>query len=577
MRYLCKTLVAVLFLAAFSSRAQTVTEEFYGTTEPFAAEAIYFVLTDRFANGDPRNDQRGQGKDCGNSDWEGRLNGPDGQVDFIGYTGGDFKGIYDNADYIKDMGFTAVWISPIVDNPDGAFAGGSPAQFGSGVGADGGKSGYHGYWGKNFYKVDEHWESPGFSFHEFTQKMRQDRGFKIVLDIVANHGSPSFTIPKNKYSCQAEEGFGRIYDENGKLVADHRDLLPSQVDDPFFNKAVDPSPHCNSECVGNLAQLSDLNENNPAVVDYLVGAYLKWIDQGADAFRIDTINWIPDTFWKQFSDRIRAAHPGFFMFGEHFSPHANEIARHQLPANGGISVLDFPGKDSITSLFEKEEGSNFADIQSYLHLTDGTYCHPYELATFYDNHDMARMNASKNGFIDAHNWLFTARGIPVVYYGSEMGFMAGKKEHEGNRNPYGTDNMATARNGDIYKNLKQIAAIRKGSVALQKGLQANLQFQGQTAAFYRVYQKDGVNQTALVLLNKGSSPASFKIDKFVSAGPWTDAATHQSITVAPENRVISSNVDPHGVKVLLFNDKVNDPTFIAQLQQDMKSTHRKCL
>lgn len=565
MRHLYRVLVAgLLFLAALSTYAQPATEEFYGTTEPFAAEAVYFVLTDRFANSDEGNDQREQGKAHGNGTWERRLNGPDGQVDFIGYTGGDFKGIYDNAGYIKDMGFTAVWITPIVDNPDEAFTGGSPVQFGSGVGTDGGKTGYHGYWGVNFYQVDEHLESPGFNFQEFAQKMHQDYGLKIVLDIVGNHGSPSWDMKPVD-----QPKFGEVYDKDGKLLADHQNLEPRNLDpnNPlhrFFNRQPD------------IAQLMDFNPTVPEVVDYIVGSSLQWIEQGADAFRIDTIKHQPHTFWKQFSDRIRKEHPGFFMFGESYSNDANFIAQHQRPENGGISVLDFPGKESIRNVFQNEN-SNFADIQGYLHLTDGTYCNPYELATFYDNHDMSRMDASENGFIDAHNWLFTARGIPVVYYGSEMRFMAGKAEHSGNRNPYGKDNMAKARNSAIYKKLAQIAAIRKESVALQKGLQANLQFQGQKAAFYRVYQKDGTNQTALVLLNKGSSPASFKIDKYVSAGAWTDAATNQSITVAPENRVISTTVDPHGVKVLLFNDKVNDPALVAQLERDMKATQRGCL
>ncbi len=564
MRYLCRVLVAVLFLATLSSHAQTTAEEYYGTTEPFASEAVYFVLTDRFVNGDPDNDQREQGKAHNNGTWERRLDGPDGQVDFIGYTGGDFKGIYDNADYIKNMGFTAVWISPIVDNPDEAFTGGSPVQFGSGVGTDGGKTGYHGYWGVNFYQVDEHLESPGFSFREFAQKMRQDHGLKTVLDIVANHGSPSWDMKPID-----QPKFGEIYDETGKLLADHQNLQPGQLDpnNPlhrFYNKS------------GNLAQLSDLNQDNPDVLDYMVGAYLKWIDQGADAFRIDTIAWLPDAFWKQFADRIRAKHPGFFMFGEDFNFDANMIARHQRPENGGISVLDFPGRAKIVEIFQNQN-SNFADIQGYLHLTDCIYTNPYELATFYDNHDMARMNASKDGFIDAHNWLFTSRGIPVVYYGSEMRFMAGKAEHGGNRNPYNIkpfsgDNITQARNGDIYKKLAQIGAIRKKSIALQKGLQHNLQFQGQTAAFYRVYQKDSVNQTALVLLNKGSSPANFKIDNQVSTGIWTDAATGGTVTVNSGNRAISTTVEPHGVKVLLFDDKVNDPQLIASLRAAMKST-----
>jgi cyclomaltodextrin glucanotransferase len=553
-------LIFLLFSFSIFAASQLFADsgnEFYGTTEPFAEEAIYFVLTDRFVDGDGGNNFTGQGGDCHDArkkcTWVRRLDGPNGQTAFVGYMGGDFKGIYNNADYIKNMGFTAIWISPIVDNPDEAFTGGSPVSFGSGVGTDGGKTGYHGYWGVNFYKVDEHLESPGFTFGEFTEKMKQDHDIKIILDIVGNHGSPSFTMPED------QPKFGEIYDEEVKLVADHQNLDPGQLDPEhnllhtFFNKG------------GGLAQLSDLNESNDDVLDYLVEAYLKWIDDGADAFRIDTIAWMPHSFWKKFSDHIRKEHPDFFMFGENFNFNAGAIAQHQRPENGGISVLDFPGKSSITHVFQNP-GSNYSDLLGYLHLTDDTYTNPYELVTFYDNHDMARMSASQDGFIDAHNWLFTSRGIPCVYYGSEMRFEAGRAEHMGNRNYYGSGNIASARTGVIYERLAKMATIRKASPALQKGLQVNIDFNGQKASFYRVYQKDGKNQTALVLLNKGSSTESFTIDKYVSAGTWTDAHTGETIEVTADNPVISTAVGAHDVKVLLLNEEVNHEDFIKYLR-----------
>ena len=191
---------------------------------------------------------------------------------------------------------------------------------------------------------------------------------------------------------------------------------------------------------GGLAQLSDFNENNPAVMEYLVGAYEQWIDQGAAAFRVDTIAWMPHAFWKEFADRIRAKKPGFFMFGENFNYDAASIAGHTWARNGSYSVLDFPLKGKLTEVFEKP-GTSYEEIGKALYLEDGPYANPYDLMTFYDNHDMARMNATDAGFIDAHNWLFTARGIPVVYYGSETGFMRGRAEHAGNRAYYGQDRV----------------------------------------------------------------------------------------------------------------------------------------
>ena len=124
--------------------------EYFGTREPWAQEAIYLVMTDRFVDGDPSNNHMDQGGEF--PSWEGRLEGPDGGEAFIGYMGGDFKGLLNNAAYIRDLGFTSVWITPIVDNPDAAFSGAIAVTYGGS--GDGGKTGYHGYWGVNFYQVD---------------------------------------------------------------------------------------------------------------------------------------------------------------------------------------------------------------------------------------------------------------------------------------------------------------------------------------------------------------------------------------------------------------------------------------
>ena len=106
-----------------------------GTQHPFASEAIYFLMTDRFVDGDPTNNYEEQGGDF--PTWEGKLEGPDGQVAYVGYLGGDFKGVLNNADYFVDLGFS-IMDDPIVDNPDQAFAGGEPIEFG-GMFKDGNK------------------------------------------------------------------------------------------------------------------------------------------------------------------------------------------------------------------------------------------------------------------------------------------------------------------------------------------------------------------------------------------------------------------------------------------------------
>lgn len=537
-----------------AAREAVAAEPLYGTDNPFAAEAIYFALTDRFVDGDPSNNQVDQGKpDHGTFNRD--LVGPHGEHDNIGYLGGDFKGVLDNAGYIAEMGFTSLWLTPIVDNPDAAFSGSEPVTYGAGY-LDGGKTGYHGYWGVNFYKLDEHLPSKDLDFRQFVKALRQRYGLKFILDIVGNHGSPAYTMPVT------QPEFGKLYDEAGRLVADHQNLRPEQLDPTnplhqFYNRKP------------GLSVLSDLDPDNPKVVDYLVGSYLKWIDQGVYAIRIDTVKEQPNYFWKQVLDRIRARHPGIFAFGESFSYEADFIAQHTKPENGGMSVLDFPGRKAMASVFEHQD-SDYQDILGYLNLESGVYRNPYELVTFYDNHDMARLNAGDAGHIDADNWLFTSRGIPAIYYGSEVSFMPGAAEHFGNRNYFGPEGIAAARKSPVRQALSTIAHIRGRNVSLQKGLQLNLRFVGQTAAFYRIYQKDGVNQTALVMLNKGDTPQTITLDTLVQPGAWREQVTGAARTVAPGAKAFAAEVPAHGVRVFVRDAPLTDPALLARARQLMQ-------
>ena len=525
---------------------------FYGTTLPFASEAVYFLMTDRFVDGDPTNNHINQGGDY--PTFQRPLISKDGKKAYVGYMGGDFKGILENADYISDMGFTSIWLTPIVDQPDQAFAGGEPIEFG-GAFKDGGKTGYHGYWGTNFFKVDEHLPSKDLTFKQLTHKLKNDYRLKTVLDVVLNHGSPAFSMPIE------QEKFGKIYDQKKKLIADHQNISPKDLDlsnplHQFYNQKTE------------IVQLSDINENNPKVLDYFTSAYLHWIDQGADAFRIDTLKHLPHHFWKKFTDKIREEHPNFFMFGESYSFDANFLAEHTQIKNGDISVLDFVGRQSITEIFE-DPNSNYKDIQSYLYLDKSPYKNPYELMTFYDNHDMNRMNATNNGFIDANNWLFTSRGIPVVYYGSEIAFMAGTSEHAGNRNYFGIENIISAKENPVFISLTKIANLRKNSIALQKGLQINLEFKGHTASFYRVYEHEGINQTALILLNKGDKSVTFNIKKYLSKGTWREGFTGQKIEIAAD-KTLQAEVGAHQVKVYFLNQTNRNKKLLKRLSKLME-------
>jgi glycosidase len=550
--------VASLAACATAPITDGTTRDYYGTLEPFASEAVYFLLTDRFVDGDPANNFPEQGGGPATRTFDRPLQVPGFKPANVGYLGGDFRGVLDNAAYIADMGFTAIWTTPIVDNPNEAFTGSRTP--GRGPGGDKGKTGYHGYWGVNFFEVDEHLESKDLSFADFTRRLRDEYDLKYVLDIVCNHGSPAWTMPVD------QPMYGELYDAAGNLVADHQNLPPAELDDDnplhaFFNR--EPG----------LGELADFNEDNPDVLEYFVAAYSQWLDQGVAAFRIDTIAFMDHSYWKRFSDRIREKRPGLFMFAEHFSYDADAIAAHTWPGNGGVSVLDFPGRKAMDEVFAR--GASYAELGGYLHLESGLYQNPYELMIFYDNHDMDRMNADENGFIDAHNWLFTSRGIPVVYYGSEIGFRAGTNEHIGNRDYFGQQNVEVAKTHRIREQLKRIADVRKRSVALQRGLQVNSRLDTDLAVFYRVYQKDGITQTALVALNKSDEPREVPVSGLPSAGTWRDAFSGQAFHAGSDGASLRLDVPAHGVRVLLLDAPVSNPQMLERLDRLQATARRR--
>lgn len=550
--------LALSFALSASPALAIERPDYVGTREPFASQAVYFVVTDRFVNGDPSNDHRDQ--DGAHPTFDIPVPCPDKVDGNIGYLGGDFKGVLDNAAYIRNLGFGAVWITPIIDNPDQAFTGSKPISCTSTL-TDRGKTGYHGYWGVNFYTLDEHLPSRDLDFAAFTRGLHA-ADLKVVLDIVGNHGSPAWTMPV------AQPQFGQIFDKDGRLIADHQNLPPQQLDPvhnplhAFYNNIGPVDGKHGSIFDGNLAELSDFNEHNPAVMDYLVGAYLQWTAQGVDALRIDTIGWLPHPWWHAFVNRIRAEHPGMFMFGEAFDYDASKIAEHTWPANANVSVLDFPLRGALSSVFGKEQ-KGFETLAEPLHLLDGPYANPYELMSFYDNHDMARLDANDAGFIDAHNWLFTARGIPVIYYGSETGFMRSRAEHAGNRAYFGQARVNDAPNSPIYAPLQRIAKLREATPALQRGLQVNERLQGDEAVFFRVLQHGDTAQTALVLLNKGDTARTLEVRRYLQAGIWRDALGGANQTV---NGSLKAEVPAHGVRVFVLDAQVDQAALQARLK-----------
>ena len=287
---------------------------------------------------------------------------------------------------------------------------------------------------------------------------------------------------------------------------------------------------------------------------------------------------MPHSFWQAFAERVRAQHPDLFMFAESYSfDAAEDRPQHTWPGERRYQRARLSWRQqAMNAVFA--DGGNYSEITDYLHLDSGLYQNPYELMTFYDNHDMARMNADEDGFVDAHNWIFTSRGIPVIYYGSEIGFRAGTREHGGNRDFFGQDNVDAARNHRIRREMAEIANVRRSVPALQRGLQLNLDFTDDTAAFYRVYRYGDISQTALVLLNKGDEWADFDIDDWSRRGNgsfvgWKDAVSGAPMmTMSGPNRV---NVQPHGVRVLVADWVPRDLEVVRELARLQRAATRE--
>lgn len=549
MKVLQHCLLLIVLTVSISALAQTEdNKSVYGTLEPFASEAVYFLMTDRFVDGDPSNNYLDQGGE--NPTWMAEMVSEDGNNKaYVGYMGGDFKGILDHADYIKSMGFSAIWLTPIVNNPDQAFTGGEPITFG-GAFKDGGKTGYHGYWGVNFFELDEHLPSEDLDFQQLVSQLEQQHGIKTILDVVLNHGSPSFTMPED------QPMFGELYDKDGKLVADHMNTDPSELDQENpLHKMFNNKP--------DILQLSDLNENEPAVMDYFIAAYQQWLGQGAHALRIDTIKHMPTDFWSRFAKRIREGREDLFMFAEAFSYDAEFIGQYTQTENGKISVLDFPLRLALAEVFQDPNG-DLKKIEQNLYLNNGPYENPYELMTFYDNHDMARINTDTRGYINVHNLLFTLRGIPVIYYGSESGFMSGTAEHAGNRNYFGVEGIANAKQSPIFAGLTAIAKVRQENIALQRGLQINLSFDQHQASFMRIYEHEGIHQTALVLFNKDDLSAVIEVEDVLSNGNWTEALSGESMTIN-NGKQHTFKLPANSIQVWLFNGENNNKNLVDRL------------
>ncbi len=486
-------------------------------------EVIYFLLPDRFENGDTSNDSGGLSGDRLATGFDPTHKGF--------FHGGDLKGLTRRLDYIQNLGATAVWLAPIFKN--------KPVQ-----GPKGQESaGYHGYWVTDFTSVDPHLGTNA-EFKAFVDAAHA-RGMKVYMDIIANHTADvlfpaecegSGRCPYRSvadYPYQARGGvtgqrinpgfsghdagtaanFARLTDPNYAYTvkvapAEKNVKVPAWLNDPiYYHNRGDSTFRGESSLHGDFVGLDDLFTEHPRVVAGMIDIFGSWIDRfGIDGFRIDTARHVKPEFWQQFGpamrERARARGiPNFHIFGEvandEFQP--GKIAQHtrrdRLPA-----VLDFAFKEGALRTIAGDVATEvWRDFFSQDVLYEGGEAAALQLPTFIGNHDMGRFafyvrkafpNASDEEVLKrvmlGHVLMLTARGVPTIYSGDEQGFAGDGGDQDAREDMFpsrvaiyndnrlvGTRATTATANFDashpLYRLVRELAGVRVSQPALRRG------------------------------------------------------------------------------------------------------------
>ncbi|WP_433294805.1 pullulanase-type alpha-1,6-glucosidase [Actinoplanes sp. CA-030573] len=484
----------------------------WGADRPGPSEQYYFVLPDRFANGDKSNDKGGLKGDRLQTGYDA------GDKGF--YHGGDLAGVIDKLDYIQGLGTTAIWLAPVFKN--------RPVQ-GSGTDIS---AGYHGYWITDFTQVDPHFGTNADL--KRLVKLAHQRGMKIYLDIIVNHTADVIRYAQNKYdyidkaTSPYRDSQGRAFEDrnysDGKngfpavstasfpytpvfpTAADRTVKKPGWLNDPtmYHNRGNSTFAGENSE-YGDFYGLDDLWTERPEVVQGMTEIYADWIAAtGIDGYRLDTVKHTDLDFWPQFSAGIKAAadragRKDFFMFGEVYSAdqeiESTYVRQGKLPA-----TLDFSFQDAAKNFVT---GAGSAQALADVYAKDALYTArdtgADRLPTFLGNHDMGRIgsfiessSADAGSYLRrdelAHELMFLTRGQPVVYSGDEQGFTGPGGDKDARQDMFasrtadyldddliGTDRTHAVDNYDtrhpLYRTIASLAALRKANPALTVGQQ----------------------------------------------------------------------------------------------------------
>ena len=490
------------------------------------------MMTDRFADGDKTN----------NNIWgdeylpKGESQMYDYSEDKTGiltyYHGGDFKGIIDNLDYLVEMGFTAIWITPSVKQPEGRYF-----YDGSGGGDAYQASAFHGYWGYDFDKIDPHLHSSGkdsdgwADFTAFVDACHA-KGIRVMQDIVINHGNHTAATVPTKWA-------------NNKVqtILDGKEWAWATLDPYHEPVGAGQTPSKNGFYAyygfGQCADLIDfghLGENGKDSRHHLINVYKKFIDAGVDAFRIDTMAYIPNEFAGEFADAMynyaksKKDNDHFYMIGEAWCGRYDAVARHSLDKTDSLhmldmhlSCLDYPGQ--MSSVFRGDSYARFEDVIAG-DAGWGTDAEEHtKTAMFVDNHDCFRNNGifTETQYKNALNYIYLFRGVPVVYYGTEAMYSwsgahaSTNKDDIVSRWMLGDKGISYVKQNKptMYKHLKALNTIRSASPCIQKGVQKNIVMAGDQAVFTRTYE----GKVAYVAISKGAAFSQTFSD--VKSGSYT--------------------------------------------------------
>lgn len=458
-------------------------------------QILYFVLTDRFDDGNPRNNDQGAGE----YDPSDRRR----------FSGGDLAGLRRRLDYIQALGVTGLWISPPVLNQwwNGSYGG------------------YHGYWASDFRRIDPHLGTSA-DYRLLAGDLRR-RGMTLVQDIVLNHTGDYFRMvpdgqgrplwQANTQSRPAGAPRQAPFDRN-----DARNPRHFRAGIYHWTPDVMDYGDRQQELRYQMSGLDDLNTENPRVRRVLRQSYGHWLRSvGVDAFRLDTAFYVPQDFLQDFLDnpdpqapgmRVlaqRLGRPEFFMFGEGFAMDRpgetagmRKIESYVRDAQGRPvlpGMLHFTLYGTLGDVFAR--GQPPIELADRIRQTMQLHSRPHWMPTFVDNHDVDRFLAGGTpaALRQALAAIMTLPGIPVIYYGTEQGFRGQRDAmFAAGYGSGGRDHFDPS--APLYRALQQLTALRRGHPVFTRGYPHVLQAQSQSAGAI-AWRMDHETQSALVVMN----------------------------------------------------------------------------